>query len=128
MSDISCLSCVHFKAQRPESPERGGACRRFPPTAVFMGFQQSPLPGAAPTPLLQSVMPFVGKNDLCGEHPFMAAMRGSKIPVLGEAMTLRNPPSVHAQGNGAAAPPGGEVADLVDSSDADVVRPEKQAP
>ena len=66
-------------------------------------------------PILQSIYPVVSKARLCGEHPFLAGIRGDgaragKIPVLGPAQPL---PS----GNGSMPPEGCEVPPLRDDSE-----------
>lgn len=117
--DLDCLSCAFYKALPQVTSQ--GLCRRLPPTPLFMGFQENPINPGRPQPIIQTHWPLVGKGALCGEHPFMAGMR--KIPVLGAATELRNMPGVMGQGNGATPPDGAEAAELVDGSDAEVLKP-----
>lgn len=68
--DEYCGVCKFFDRTAPGADS--GACKRYPPTLIVLGFQQPALQGQMPTPVTTSHWPLVGDVKYCGEFRHLA--------------------------------------------------------
>lgn len=61
-----CGNCRYFRRSKPG--QALGVCRAWPPTLVFMGFQQPSLQGQPPIPVTSSFWPLLADTEWCGSH------------------------------------------------------------